>query len=322
MNETDEVKMPQETAELTEGTLQETAEQRGGAPEEKPGKQKRSRKHEVYVVLPLALLLMFAGTFAGELACILLQLILRVTSDAGQFLFMYLSFIGIDVLVLLYAGTKDKEIFATMRYRGKGGENNTWGYFLLGILAGFVMNAACALVALLHGDISLYAGEFHGLYLLAAFFCVLIQSGAEELLCRGYVYGALSERYNKWFAAVVNAAFFAALHLGNPGITAMAILNIFLVGFALSIAMMYLHSLWFCIAVHTAWNFTQNFLLGLPNSGIVSQGSFLHLSAAKDSLFYDVQFGVESTIQAGVVMILLAAAVIVIGRRMHFEADA
>ena len=60
-----------------------------------------------------------------------------------------------------------------------------------GILAGFLMNGFCVLIAGLHGDVQFYFSDFRPVYLLAAFFFVLIQSGAEELLCRGYAYGAL-----------------------------------------------------------------------------------------------------------------------------------
>jgi hypothetical protein len=70
-----------------------------------------------------------------------------------------------------------------------------------------------------------------------------------------------------------------------------------------------------CIAVHTAWNFTQNFLFGLPNSGIVSESSFLHLEAAKDSLFYDVVFGIEGTLSSVIVIAVFGAAVVYFGRK-------
>ena len=68
-------------------------------------------------------------------------------------------------------------------------------------------------------------------------------------------------------------------------------------------------------AIHTSWNFTQNFLFGLPNSGLVSKGSFLHLEAASDSILYDTVFGVEGAIPALIVTAVLAAAVILYARK-------
>ena len=63
-------------------------------------------------------------------------------------------------------------------------------------------------------------------------------------------------------------------------------------------------------------NFTQNFLFGLPNSGLISEASVFSLDAAnaQDSMFYNVAFGVEGAIPAvladaalGAVCLILAA---------------
>ena len=76
------------------------------------------------------------------------------------------------------------------------------------------------------------------------------------------------------------------------------------------------------IAIHTMWNFTQNFLFGLPNSGIVSQGSFLHLDAAAGSVFYDAVFGVEGALPAVLVDLALAVAVVLLAKRKAARAEA
>jgi hypothetical protein len=63
------------------------------------------------------------------------------------------------------------------------------------------------------------------------------------------------------------------------------------------------------MAAHTAWNFTQNIIFGLPNSGSVVPYSIFMLDAstARDSLFYNVGFGVEGTVFADI--LLIAAAI-------------
>jgi hypothetical protein len=65
------------------------------------------------------------------------------------------------------------------------------------------------------------------------------------------------------------------------------------------------------------WNFTQNFLFGLPNSGLVSEVSVLHLDAANgvSNLIYNYEFGVESTVIALIVHIALGAAALLLARR-------
>lgn len=281
-------------------------------------KRKHPIRHMIWATVLISLALMTLGELLGILLTMLIARAIAPVSDGAAFLLdIYVPFLGIDLLVLLFCLLAEKPIFRSFLHRrhAGGGAGNTWRLFGLGLAAGFVMNGACVLAAWLHGDIGLSLGRFHPLYLFVALVTVCIQSTAEELLTRGYMMGALRERYSVWPAIIVNSLFFGALHLFNDGVTVLAIADIVLFGFALSIAMYYLDSLWFCAAVHTAWNFTQNLIFGLPNSGIVSRSSLFHLEAARDSLFYNVGFGVESTVMAVLTECLLALTIVLRARR-------
>ncbi len=269
----------------------------------KPVKLKR---HMILWVCLIALGMMLIGQLLGELLLLPFELSITGMEAKWQFLLMYFSFIGIDLLVLLYCGLAEKDIFRSFLSPGRGGgKGNTLKEFGLGVLIGFAMNGFCNLLAWLHGDLDFSVGRFEILYMLAAFLCVMVQSGAEELVTRGYMLGALRERYGVWVAVLANSLFFGCMHLLNPGITLLSMLQIVFIGVAFSLAVIYSGSLWMAIAIHTMWNFTQNFLFGLPNSGIVSQGSFLHLEASSSSIFYDAVFGVEGSITSVFVDLLL-----------------
>ena len=260
-------------------------------PEQQPRVRKPVR-HMIWAVCLIALALMILGQILGNVL---------VGLCAGL--------LGITELC-------EKPILRSFGLRlSGGGRGNTWAMFGLGLLVGFAMNALCIALAYLHGDLDFSMGAFRPVYLLAALLFVCVQSGAEELLCRGYMFGAMGQRYNVWVAAAANALFFGALHLFNPGVTVLSIVNVVLFGFALSIVMIKLDSLWFCIAVHTTWNFSQSIFFGLPNSGIVSEGSFLHLEAAADSVLYSTSFGVEGSITTTLVLLVLSLAVLLIARR-------
>ena len=281
----------------------------------KPAKKKLKR-HFFLSVMGIAFLIILVGQIIGEILMGIVGGLLPSVSNGVLFLFQYLSFVGIDILVVVYCLLAEKDTFrAFLHGKGGGMRGNTLKNFVLGLLIGFVMNGSCALIAWLHGDIDLSVGRFNLLYLLGALVAVCVQSGAEELVTRGYMMSALRERYNAWVAIAVNSLFFGVLHLLNPGITVFSVLEIVLIGFALSLIVYYLDSLWMCIAIHTAWNYTQNILLGLPNSGIVSEESFLHLEAAKGSLLYDATFGIEGSITAVIVTGLLAVGVYLYARK-------
>ena len=288
-----------------------------------PQAAKKKLKRQFFLsVIVIAFILMLVGQLIGLLLMDFIAGLIPNVSGAVLFLFQYLSFIGIDILVILYCLLAEKPSYRGFFPQKQGGmRGNTLKNFAIGLLIGFLMNGACILIAWLHGDLDLSVGRFDFVYMVCALVAVCIQSGAEELLTRGYMMGALRERYNVWVGIVVNSLFFGVLHLMNPGITVVSVLEIVLIGFALSLIVYYLDSLWMCIAIHTAWNYTQNILFGLPNSGIVSEKSFLHLEAAKGSVFYDAVFGVEGAVTSVIVTAVLAVCVYLYARKKNLPAN-
>ena len=66
----------------------------------------------------------------------------------------------------------------------------------------------------------------------------------------------------------------------------------------------YCDSVWLPMGAHMAWNYTQNILFGFSNSGFVSPVSLFKLDAstATNSFAYDVEFGIEATVIAVIVL--------------------
>lgn len=97
-----------------------------------------------------------------------------------------------------------------------------------------------------------------------------------------------------------------ALHLGNDHISLMPILDLFVSGLVFGAMIRYFDNLWMAMGCHTTWNFTQNILLGLPNSGSVSSYSIFVLdkNSATSSFAYDTGFGLEGSIMSIVVQVI------------------
>lgn len=188
-----------------------------------------------------------------------------------------------------------------------------------GILLGFLTNFFCILCALLHGDIKLYldfsAAEIP--LMIYAFICVFFQSTSEELWCRTFMYERINVHYPLWVAIVVNGTVFGLLHSFNTGITVLAMADLIICGLAYSLLRWYSGSIWTCFGIHTMWNFTQNFLFGLPNSGLVSEASVFHLDASTgiSTLFYSYEFGVEGAVPAVFIDLVLAGVIIYLAKR-------
>lgn len=233
---------------------------------------------------------------------------------------IYLVSFGMWVVLLLWFLKKNnRPLFGTITRKTRG---NTVPKFLLGLLIGFALNGLCVLVACLHGDIELTFSGFDPLIVIPAFLMILIQASSEELLCRGYLYQKLTHRYEDPVIAIVgNAALFTFLHLWNNGISVLSLLNIFISGVMFSLFVYYLDSMWLAFGVHTAWNFTQNILFGLPNSGIESPfGIFtLNTSSAKNSFAYNTEFGVEGCILSTTILAIFCVGLILLGRKRDWK---
>ncbi|MGT2768277.1 CPBP family intramembrane glutamic endopeptidase [Streptococcus ictaluri] len=160
-------------------------------------------------------------------------------------------------------------------------------------------------MALWHGDIHLTFKSFELLPLIGLFLAVFIQSSAEEVFCRGFLYQKLLQADARpIFAIVINALFFAGLHLFNDGVSFLAFYDLAVTGLFFSLVVYYFDSLWMAMGLHAMWNFTQSILLGLPNSGESFPYSVfqLDISRVHDSFAYNVAFGLEGTILSSLVM--------------------
>lgn len=190
---------------------------------------------------------------------------------------------------------------------------------LCGLLVGFLMNGTCALCAILNGDIHLFLNfaVTQIPFYLFALICVFIQSASEEMWVRGFMYERINVRYPLWVAIVVNAGFFGMLHILNDGVSVFAVVGICIAGLMFSISKWYAGNIWFAAGIHTAWNFTQNYLFGLPNSGLVSEVSVFRLDAAtaRSSLVYSVPFGLEGAVPSLVINVLMCAVFLMLAAR-------
>ena len=198
-------------------------------------------------------------------------------------------------------------------------ERKSLGKFGTGVLLGFLTNFFCIVCALLHGDIKLYFGFSAAQIplMIYAFICVFFQSTSEELWCRCFMYERINVHYPLWVAMVVNAAVFGGLHSFNDGITALAMTDLILCGLFYSLLRWYSGSIWTCFGIHTMWNFTQNFIFGLPNSGLVSQASIFHMDAvnAVSNWCYSYEFGVEGAVPAVLMEVLPIIVILVMAKK-------
>lgn len=242
--------------------------------------------------------------------------------DMSGFTYMtsaYMAFVGVWPVLLLaiLIPPANRRMLKDILPNGRG---NTLAGIALGILGGFVCNAVCIAISMLIGDVALSFDLFEPVNLLILYGAVLVQSGAEEIMDRQFLYEKLRRRYKSpWVAIIGNSIFFAALHLPNPGITAVSVAQIFTVGVLFSLFVYYFDSLWAAIFFHTTWNYTQNIIFGCPNSGVVSAYSIFKMDAASTGPFFDATFGVEGSVGAVCILVALCVGAVVYAKRNRLQ---
>lgn len=216
---------------------------------------------------------------------------------------MYILFIYIWIVVffVIFIFKNNHYIIDKITTKSKG---NNIAYLFLGLLIGLVLNGFCALIAMINGDFTLRFSQFEIFPAIGLLFAVFVQSSAEELLCRGFMYQRLLKSTNSpAFAIIFNSLFFAALHLFNNGMSILPFYCILIFGVFASMLVYYFDSLWMVMGLHAMWNFTQSILFGLPNSGInVPYSIFKIGGSVKGSFAYNPTFGLEGTILSSVLM--------------------
>ncbi len=198
--------------------------------------------------------------------------------------------IGTTLCSILYCTKIEHRSLASMGFRKQG--------WFLRYLKGYGIGTAmllCALVLWLMGDLDFaFAERIPVLYLLAFFVGFVIQGMSEEVLVRGYFMVSLSNRCHTAIAVGISSAAFAALHLANPGISLLALLNIALFGAFMSVYILRTDDLLGACAIHSAWNFAQGNLVGIRVSGTAQLPTVAIMNPiGEQALFHGGDFGLE-----------------------------
>lgn len=278
---------------------------------------------DAILVFAIAYLLICKAWILGDLLAIELPRLLGIDflRIMGEDLFntwiLYFEFIGMWIcgLVIILVFKRYRPILKAFSTKLKG--NNIKSAVIGGLSLGFGLNVLIALVAIATGAIKIhYVGLGLGSFMLLLV-AVLIQSGAEELVARVFIYQRLRKDFPKWpvIAILGNGLFFMAIHLNNPGISFISKLMMAVVSVLYSLVVYYFDSVWIPIVAHTTWNFTQSIILGLPNSGVVFPISMFKLDASTNNFAFDSVFGLEGSILAVILCIVVCVGIYCLGRK-------
>jgi membrane protease YdiL (CAAX protease family) len=123
----------------------------------------------------------------------------------------------------------------------------------------------------------------------------------EETLMRGIIFRITEEKLGSYIALTISAILFGAIHLPNPNSSLTAVIGLAIqAGLVLGSAYIYSRNLWFPIAIHFAWNFTQSAIFGANVSGYTISKTLITSKIEGAKWFTGGKFGPEGSIQATV----------------------
>jgi len=272
----------------------------------------------------LSLIFMYGGLLIGSLVNIPLYLVLVNVplffnnKDLLYLLINLLSFAFTSLLVFFRVKVIEKRNLSSIGFN----KENYFKKYLLGFLIGLLMMSAVVLILLPLGCITIEENPIQqiGISASPSILIILIgwiiQGATEEIVTRGWLLNVLSNRYNTGVALLVSSTLFGLLHLGNPNVNYIAVINIILVGVFYGLYVIKTNDLWAVCGMHTAWNFAQGNLFGFEVSGLnVSVGSLIDLNLVGNDTITGGIFGPEAGIIATFVLLMSIVVLLYIDKK-------
>jgi len=290
-------------------------------------KNKKKLPNFIWAII-LSLIFMYGGSLMGSLATVPLFLALRNiplffnNKDLLSLLITLFSFAFISLLVFFRVTVIEKRSFSSIGFN----KNNWLKKYSLGFLIGLAMMSIIVLILLPFGYITIEKNPIQpvGVSAIASVLVILfgwiIQGATEEIVTRGWLLNILSTKYNIGVGLLISSTLFGLMHLTNPNVNYIAVINIILVGLFYGLYVIKTNDLWAVCGMHSAWNFAQGNIFGFKVSGLdVSVGSLIDLNLVGSDFVTGGIFGPEAGITATFILLASIGILLFIDKKRYFS---
>lgn len=290
-------------------------------------KNKRKLPNFIWAII-LSLIFMYGGSLMGSLATVPLFLALRNiplffnNKDLLSLLITLFSFAFISLLVFFRVKVIEKRSFSSIGFN----KNNWLKKYSLGFLIGLAMMSIIVLILFPFGYITVEKNPIQpvGVSAIASVLVILfgwiIQGATEEIVTRGWLLNVLSTKYNIGVGLLISSTLFGIMHLTNPNVNYIAVINIILVGLFYGLYVIKTNDLWAVCGMHSAWNFAQGNIFGFKVSGLdVSVGSLIDLNLVGSDFVTGGIFGPEAGITATFILLASIGILLFIDKKRYFS---
>ena len=277
------------------------------------------RMWPAYAAIPLFFgVLMVAMSFFGWGASWLLSLLPPPAGEESSLL-SYCIYEGSRVLAVLVAslllfrleGRPWSELGLSVRGHGRGW---LYGFLLAAVFYGIGFGLSLVL-----GEVKVTGVHWQPGRLAGAWLFFLLVALFEEILVRGFILGRLLRSgMNRFLALFLSASLFGLLHLFNPHVGLLPLVNLVLAGMMLGASYLYTRNLCFPVSLHLFWNWIQGPVLGYTVSGMGSLATCLQLQVPHPTALNGGAFGFEGSLLCTVLVALSTGWIIYLGERGRF----
>jgi len=184
--------------------------------------------------------------------------------------------------------------------------------FSIGVSTGAILVLFIVIPMMIFGYYKI--DEFNSPIILVESFLFFV-SGAfiQEFLVRIIVFKFTEEITGTWLAIFITAAIFGFAHISNPNADVYTSIRILVSDLLLAGAFIYTRRIWLVWGIHSGWNYFQDGIFGMPNSGIDFFPIWIQSNIIGPEWITGGSFGIEAsyiptipTLILGIVLIKMA----------------
>ena len=131
----------------------------------------------------------------------------------------------------------------------------------------------------------------------------------EEILCRAVIFRLAEESFGSRAALMLSALLFGLAHIPGGRLGALAFIVAMVAGLVFSGAFMLTRTLWLCVGIHAAWNYTLGSIFSISVSGRPAHG-LVNGTLSGPEWLTGGAYGLEGSAVTLAVLSLLAAALL------------
>ncbi|WFA10174.1 type II CAAX endopeptidase family protein [Tissierella sp. Yu-01] len=280
---------------------------------------KRSKiKLNGFISVILSIIMIFVGQIIGQIFLIFLSQFISIQGIMVKPIYLIFTFLFPLLLCFIWVKLVEKRRIGSLGLSSYKFVSK----FFIGFFIGFLMFSAVTLLMYITGTIEIDQNIDVGINYFPAILAILpgwiLQSSTEEIITRGWLMHIIGAKHRPIIGFIVSSILFGVLHIFNPGVTYLSIMNIILVGFFFGLYVIKTQDVWSACGLHAAWNFTQGNIFGFSVSGgsILSTDTLMSFTSQGGDILTGGAFGPEASIFSTIVLII---GILVLILRKHFN---